>query len=74
MIVKPAITWLGHVNDAVLRGKISTILISMADHVEIYDNPSPPLAKVQSALDDFVNSILASAVSVCGQNQPGSCG
>jgi hypothetical protein len=61
MIVKPAITWLGRVNDAILRGKTSAILISMSEHADIYDNPSPPLVKVQSALDDFVNSFLASA-------------
>jgi hypothetical protein len=61
MIVKPAITWLGRVNDAALCSNTNTILISMSEHADIYENPSPPLAKVQAALDDFVNSILASA-------------
>jgi hypothetical protein len=59
MIVKPAVTWLGRVKPPVLRGNIVTILTCMSENTDIYPNPSPPLAQVQAALDDFVNCIAA---------------
>ncbi len=61
MIVKPAITWLNRVNDADLRGNTGTIIKGMTDNADIYDNPSPSLAKVQTALDNFSLTIVAAA-------------
>jgi len=61
MIVKPAITWLNCVDDATLRGNISTIIKAMTDNADIYDDPSPPLATVQAALDNFDLATAAAA-------------
>ncbi len=61
MIVKPAITWLNRVNDADLRGKIGTIIKGMTDNADIYDGPSPSLAAVQTALDDFIGKTATAA-------------
>lgn len=57
MIVKPAITWLNRVDDAELRNKTGTILMMMTENADIYDDPSPPLARVQTALDGFIGTI-----------------
>jgi hypothetical protein len=61
MIVKPAITWLNRVDDAVLCSNTGTIIQEMTENAAIYDDPLPPLAKVQTALDNFTNSILVKA-------------
>lgn len=61
MIVKPAITWLNRVNDATLRGNIGTIIKGMTDNAAIYDDPSPPLAAIQTASDNFFLTIAAAA-------------
>ena len=61
MIVKPAITWLNRVDDATLRGNIGTIIKGMTDNADIYDDPSPPLATIQAASDNFFTSIAAAA-------------
>jgi len=61
MIVKPAITWLNRVSDADLKCNTTTILMMMAENDDIYDDPSPTLARVQTALDDFSLKTAAAA-------------
>jgi hypothetical protein len=61
MIVKPAITWLNRVSDPDLRVKIGTILQMMAENAVIYDDPSPTLAEIQAASDNFFLTIAAAA-------------
>jgi len=61
MIVKPAITWLNRANVTDLSGNIGTILQEMAENADIYDDPAPPLATVQAALDNFNNSVMMKA-------------
>ena len=61
MIVKPAITWLNRVQDADLKSNTNTILTMMAENTAIYNNPSPTLATVQAALDDFFGKVAIAA-------------
>jgi hypothetical protein len=61
MIIKPAITWLARVPDAELATGCNTVLKTMADNITLYPNPSPTLAVVQTALDDFTASVAAAA-------------
>jgi hypothetical protein len=61
MIVKPAITWLNRVDDPTLRGNTATIIKGMTDNADIYDDPSPSLATVQTASDSFFLTIAAAA-------------
>jgi hypothetical protein len=61
MIIKPAITWLTRVSDADLATGCNTVLKMMADNIAIYPTPTPSLAAVQSALDDFTAGMAAAA-------------
>lgn len=61
MIVKPAITWLNRVNDADLRTNTATILKMMGDNTAIYNDPTPTLPTVQTALDDFNDKTATAA-------------
>ena len=57
MIVKPAIQWLNKDSDPVLAGNVATVLQAMAANVAIYVSPTPPLAQVQTALDNFKDAL-----------------
>jgi len=61
MIVKPAITWLNRAKDPDLAVGTNTILKSMAENRVIYNSPSPSLAEVQAALDNFVRGTALAA-------------
>jgi len=60
-IVKPAIGWLATSGDPLLFNNISVILLAMAANVAIYKTPTPPLADVQTALDNFSAGVAAAA-------------
>jgi hypothetical protein len=59
MIVKPAIQWINADSDALFLNDSGVVLKAMADNVAIYDKPSPPLADIQLALDNFSAGIAA---------------
>jgi hypothetical protein len=62
MIIKPAISWLTNDNDALLLNDCSVILTALADNKNIYANPTPDLASIQTALDNFSDGVSASAI------------
>jgi hypothetical protein len=53
MIVKPAIQWLNKNSDVLVVSNTRTVLNAIADNAAIYSSPKPPLAEVQTALDNF---------------------
>lgn len=57
MIIKPAISWLTTDSDALLINDCGVILKSMTDNIVIYDKPTPPLADIQTALDNFSGAV-----------------
>jgi hypothetical protein len=57
MIVKPAIQWLNKDSDIMLASNVTTVLQAMAENVAIYVSPTPPLAQVQTALDNFKDTL-----------------
>ena len=57
MIVKPAIQWLNKNSDPILASNVATVLQAMADNVALYPSPTPPLAEVQTALDNFKDAL-----------------
>jgi len=58
MIVKPAIGWINTDSDALFLNNSSVVLNAIDDNVAIYAQPTPALAVIQTALDDFANSIV----------------
>lgn len=65
MIVKPALQWLNKSSDPVLINTTGIILTKMAENVAVYPVPSPTLATVQTALNDF-----SAGVSATGDGGP----
>jgi hypothetical protein len=65
MVTKVATRWIGRVTDAELINQTTLILKSLADHAGIYSNPSPSLATIQAALDNF--SIAVAQVAMGGK-------
>ena len=61
MIIKPSISWLTTDSDAPLINDIRVVLKAVADNVTIYDKPTPALADIQTALDNFINAVLDAA-------------
>ncbi len=57
MIVKPAIQWLNRNSDAELSNNITVIILAVGNNATIYPTPSPTLAVVQTALDNFQTSV-----------------
>jgi hypothetical protein len=57
MIVKPAIQWLNKISDPILASNVATVLQAMAGNVALYPSPTPPLAVVQTALDNFKDAL-----------------
>jgi hypothetical protein len=57
MIVKPAIQWLNKDSDINMAAKVGTVLLAMAENVALYPSPTPPLAVVQTALDNFKDTL-----------------
>ena len=53
MIAKPAIGWLNSDSDDLLINDVSVVLKAQADNADIYKEPDPPLAEIQTALDGF---------------------
>jgi hypothetical protein len=53
MIAKPAIGWLNSDSDELLINDVSVVLKAQADNADIYKEPDPPLAEIQTALDGF---------------------
>ncbi len=61
MIIKPAISWLTTDSDALLINNCSVILKAMTDNIAIYDKPTPPLADIQTAWDNFSDAVAVAA-------------
>lgn len=61
MIVKPTVSWLTTDNDAELINDTNVVLAALAKNISTYAKPSPTLAVVQSALDDFSGAVDAAA-------------
>jgi len=59
MIVKPAIQWINTDSDPLFLNDSSVVLKAMADNVAIYSTPAPALPVIQTALDNFSDSIAA---------------
>jgi hypothetical protein len=59
MIVKPAIQWINSDSDALFLNNSGVVLKAVADNVAIYATPAPALPVIQTALDDFSDSIAA---------------
>ncbi len=59
MIVKPAIGWIGENGDSMFLNNANVVLLALADNAAIYNNPTPPLAEVQLALDNLSDGIAA---------------
>ena len=60
-IVKPSISWLTSDSSALLINDTSVVLVAVAANVDIYKSPTPPLADVQTALDNFTDGVAAAA-------------
>lgn len=61
MIVKPSISWLTTDSDALLINDATVVLTALAANVAIYKTPAPPLATVQTALDNFADGVAKAA-------------
>lgn len=61
MQAKPAISWLTTDNDAECINDTSVVITSLTKNSSVYPKPSPTLAAVQSALDDFSEGVDAAA-------------
>jgi hypothetical protein len=61
MIVKPLIDWLNSNGAPLLANNAAVVLKGVGDNADIYKDPDPPLATVQTALDNFSAGILATA-------------
>lgn len=59
MIIKPAISWLTIDSDALLINDCSVVLTAMTNNKNIYPNPNPDLATIQTALDNFSSAVAA---------------
>src|SRR5208282_1190724 len=57
MKIKPAIGWLNTDSNEMLINDVSVVLKAQADNAAIYTTPSPPLAEIQLALDDFSTAV-----------------
>jgi hypothetical protein len=60
-IVKPSISWLTSDSSALLINDTSVVLVAVAANVDIYKSPTPPLADVQTALDNFSDGVANAA-------------
>jgi hypothetical protein len=60
-IVKPSTSWLTTDSDPLLINDASVVLSGTGANVNIYKSPSPPLADVQTALDNFSDGVTAAA-------------
>jgi hypothetical protein len=60
-ITKPATTWLTTDSDPLLINDTSVVLTAMAANTDIYKSPTPPLAEVQTAADNFAAGAAAAA-------------
>ena len=60
-IVKPSISWLTSDSNALLINDTGVVLVAVAANVDIYKSPTPPLADVQTALDNFSDGVAAAA-------------
>ena len=61
MIVKPSISWLTSDGDPVFMNNTNVVLKAMGNNTDIYKEPQPPLADVQTALDNLVAGVAAAA-------------
>jgi hypothetical protein len=62
MITKPSIQWLNTDSNPLLINDSSVVLNSMTNNVAIYDAPTPTLAEIQTALDNFTNAVADAAI------------
>ena len=60
-IVKPSISWLTSDSNALFINNTSVVLVAVAANVDIYKSPTPPLADVQTALDNFTDGVAKAA-------------
>jgi hypothetical protein len=61
MVVKPSISWLNKDSDSELINDITVVILGVGGNPAIYDKPSPDILTVQTALDNFVNGVAATA-------------
>ena len=61
MIVKPAIQWLNTDSDAALINDSNVVLQALTDNASIYTTPIPPLAEVQTSLDNLTEAVAVAA-------------
>jgi len=59
MVTKPAIRWLNTDKDPLLINNASVVLTGVAANADIYKNPTPSIAVIQTALDNFSASVIA---------------
>ena len=57
MIVKPATNWLNTDGELLLINNITVVLNTTDDNVAIYANPDPPLAEIQTVLDNYGTAV-----------------
>ena len=60
MIVKPSITWLNKDPDAQLINDITVVILGVGQNTAIYPKPSPDIATIQTALDNFSAGLASS--------------
>src|ERR1035438_8502528 len=60
-IVKPSTSWLAPDSNALFINNTSVVLVAVAANVDIYKSPTPPLADVQTALDNFSDGVANAA-------------
>ena len=61
MIVKPSISWLTSDGTPVFINNTNIVLKGVGNNPDIYKEPQPPLADVQTALDNLVAGVAAAA-------------
>jgi hypothetical protein len=61
MIVKPSISWISTDSDPMFINDISVILLAMTNNVAIYPSPTPTVAAIQTALNNFSAGVAATA-------------
>jgi hypothetical protein len=59
MNVKPATQWLNKNSDVLLIVNVKIVLAAMAENAAIYPAPTPSLADVEAAVDDFAAAVSA---------------
>ena len=59
MIVKPSTSWITTDSDAQFINDVGAALAGIGANATIYDDPNPPLATVQTALDAFSGGVQA---------------